>query len=159
MKFKRTYELIKGVEVKELKKIITYDKDKKENGWLIDILRATDKIKKDRDKFGQVYMTTAHPGMIKGFHWHKKKVDLFCVIAGTAKLVLVDDRDGSPTKGFVNEFIMGSEGKYIVVRVPPFVKHAFKNIGNDLVYMLNCMNPAYDPDHPDDYSWNGYRID
>ena len=159
MEFKKTKKLIEGVELKKLKKVITHDMNKKENGWLMDILRATDVIKKDGDKFAQLYITTAYPGMTKGFHWHKKKVDLFCVIVGTAKLVLVDDRDKSPTKGFVNEFIMGNEGEYIVVRVPPFIKHAFKNIGNDLVYMLNCMNPAYDIDDSDDYSWSDYKID
>ena len=144
-------QLIDGVETKKLKVIQTYDKDKKNNGWLIDILRATDEIKKDKDKFAQIYVTTAYPGMVKGFHWHKTKTDLFCVIVGKAKLVLIDDRENSPTKGMINEFIMG-EGNYIVVRVPPYVKHAFKNIGDSIVYMLNYMNPAYDANNLDDYT-------
>ena len=159
MKFKKTERLIEGVEIKKLKKIITYDSHNKENGWLIDILRATDKIKKDGDKFAQIYVTTAYPGMVKGFHWHKKKVDIFCVIAGTAKLVLIDDRENSPTKGSLNEFVMSEEGEYIVVLVPPYVKHAFKNVGKSIAYILNYMNPAHDPDDPDNYHWNDYEWD
>lgn len=155
---KSKQKLIDNVKVKKLKKIKTFDTDENENGWLIDILRATDVIKKDKDKFAQMYVTTAYPNAVKGFHLHKIKVDLFCVIAGTAKLVLIDDRKDSPTKGMVNEFIMGDEGEFMVVRVPPYVKHAFKNIGKTLVYILNCMSPAYDPKHPDEYHCKGdYR--
>lgn len=155
MELKKSEKLIDGVEVKELKKIMTYDSQKIENGWLIDILRATDDIKKDGDNFSQIYVTVAYPGMVKGFHWHKKKTDMFCVIAGTVKMVLADDRENSPTRGIINEFVMGEKGDYIVVRVPPFVKHAFKNIGKDDAYILNYMNPAYDKDDPDDYTWEG----
>lgn len=157
MKFKKTDKLIEGVEIKKLKKIITYDLRNKENGWLIDILRATDKIKKDGNNFAQIYITTAYPGMIKGFHWHKKKVDLFYVVTGTAKLVLIDDRENSTTKGRLNEFIMGEEGENIVVCVPPYVKHGFKNIGKNIVYILNYMNPAHDSNDPDNYHWNDYK--
>lgn len=159
MEFKKSSRLIDGVAVKKLEKIITYDSSKVENGWLIDILRATDDIKKDGDKFAQIYVTAAYPKMVKGFHWHKKKVDLFCVVAGTAKLVLVDDRQASPTKGIINEFVMGEDGEFMVVRVPTYVKHAFKNIGSSVACMLNYMAPAYDPKDPDDYKWNGYKIE
>ena len=151
-------KLIEGVEVKKLNKIITYDLNNKENGWLVDVLRGTDKIKKDGNNFSQIYVTTAYPEKIKGFHWHKKKVDIFYVITGIAKLVLIDDRENSPTKGILNEFIMGEEGENILVRVPPYVKHAFKNIGKNIVYILNYMNPSYDPNNPDNYHWDGYKL-
>ena len=157
MEFKKTNKLIDGVEIKKLKKIITYDLHKKENGWLIDVLRDSDAIKKDSNKFSQIYVTTAYPGMVKGFHWHKKKVDLFCVIAGTAKLILIDDRENSPTKGTLNEFVMGEEGEYVVVRVPPYVKHAFKNVGKNIAYIINYMTPAFDPEDPDNYHWDDYE--
>jgi dTDP-4-dehydrorhamnose 3,5-epimerase len=159
MKFEKSTRLIEGVEVKELKKIVTFDAKKKENGWLIDILRATDSIKKDGSNFSQIYLTTAFPGAVKGWHWHKRKVDLFCVVSGTAKLVLVDDREGSKTKGIVNEFLMGEEGKLIVVRVPQLVKHALKNVGKGTAYIMNYMNPAYDKDDPDEYGWEGYEVE
>ena len=159
MKFKKSDKLIEGVEVKNLKKITTYDTNNVENGWLIDVLRGTDEIKKDGKNFSQVYVTVAYPGAIKGFHCHRKKVDMFCVIRGTAKLVVVDDRENSSTKDTVNEFVMGDEGEYVVVRIPKQVKHAFKTIGKDDAYILNYMDPAYDKDDPDNYEWHEYEIE
>jgi dTDP-4-dehydrorhamnose 3,5-epimerase len=158
MKFQKGEKLIDGVEVKELRRIATYDSDNNENGWLVDILRSEDPIKKDGKNFSQIYVTTAKPGMVKGFHWHKKKVDLFFVVAGTVKLVLVDDRDGSPSIGSVNEFLMGEDGRNIIVRVPQNVKHALKNVGDEMAYVMNYMNPPFDPKDPDDYAWEGYEI-
>ncbi len=153
MKLNRTDQLIDGVEVKELKIIQTFDKNKTNNGWLIDILRATDTIKKDGDKFAQLYVTTAYPGMIKGFHWTKKKTYLFFCASSLAKLVIIDDRPNSPTHGYVNEILMG-EGNYKVVRIPSSVKRAFKNIGDKLLLMFNCVDVAYSPQDPDILDWD-----
>lgn len=150
--------LIDDVIIKELKVIQTKDTDDLNNGWLIDILRATDEVKIDGDSFGQIYLTTANENSIKGFHLHKTKTDHFCVIRGLAKMVLIDNRKGSQTYKQINEIIMGEEN-FKVVRVPVGVKHAFKNIGNGPVYMLNYMTPAFDVNHPDtittteDYDW------
>ena len=152
MEFHKTDKLIDGVEIKELKIIHTFDKEKKNNGWLIDILRATDSIKKDKDKFVQLYVTTAFPGMIKGFHWTKKKTYLFFCATSLAKLILIDDRMDSPTYGQVNEILMG-EDSYKVVRIPPVVKRAFKNIGNKMLLMFNCVDVAYNPEDPDILDW------
>ena len=58
-------------------------------------------------KFGQVYVSATYPGVVKAWHYHKVQVDNFACIAGMVKLVLVDTRDGSPTKGAVNEFFIG----------------------------------------------------
>ena len=58
--------MIKGVKVKKLK-IIT-----DERGRLMEILRCDDKNFKE---FGQVYMTTAYPGVVKSWHYHKKQDD------------------------------------------------------------------------------------
>lgn len=152
MKPKETDKLIDGVEIKELKVIQTFNKEKVNNGWLIDILRSTDPIKKDKDRFAQLYMTTAYPGMVKGFHWTKKKTYLFFCATSLAKLVLIDDRHGSPSYGNINEILMG-EDNFKVVRIPPLVKRAFKNIGDKLLLMFNCVDIPYTPEDHDIYDW------
>jgi len=152
MEFTKSDRLIDGVEIKELKKITTYDFQKKENGFLIDILRGDDEIKKDGPKLDQIYMTTAFPGKVKGFHWTKKKTYLFCVVIGKAKLVIIDDREDSKTIGMVNEIIIG-EDNYKVVRIPPLVKRGFKNIGENMLVMLNIVTPGFDPKDPDILDW------
>jgi dTDP-4-dehydrorhamnose 3,5-epimerase len=40
-----------------------------ERGRLMEIMRCDDNF---FEKFGQVYMTTAYPGVVKGWHYHKK---------------------------------------------------------------------------------------
>jgi dTDP-4-dehydrorhamnose 3,5-epimerase len=141
-------KLINDVVVKRLKKISTKDLDGKYNGWLIDVLRNDDKIKSDGNNFSQLYVTTCLPKMIKGFHLHQKKTDHFCAIGGKIKMVLIDDRQNSSTFGMKNEFIMGDENP-IIIRVPPGVKHGFKNVGETMIYLINYMTPSFDKNDPD----------
>ena len=82
---------IAGVKTKPLRLIPD------ERGWLMEILRADES--ELFTKFGQVYVSATYPGVVKAWHYHKVQVDNFACIAGMVKLVLVDTRDGSPTKG------------------------------------------------------------
>ncbi|PIY36440.1 MAG: dTDP-4-dehydrorhamnose 3,5-epimerase, partial [Candidatus Aenigmarchaeota archaeon CG_4_10_14_3_um_filter_37_21] len=58
--------MIEGIKIKKLKIISDY------RGRLMEIIRSDDEIFK---KFGQVYMTTVSPGIVKGWHYHKKQSD------------------------------------------------------------------------------------
>ena len=53
---------IHGVQTKPLKVIPD------ERGRLMEILRCDDALFR---KFGQVYMTTVYPGVVKAWHYHK----------------------------------------------------------------------------------------
>lgn len=90
-------QLIDGVRTKKLSVIPD------ERGRLMEILRVDDK---EFEAFGQVYITTAYPGVVKAWHYHKLQVDNFAVIYGMMKVVLYDDRPESPTFKFINEFFM-----------------------------------------------------
>ena len=58
--------MIDGVKVAKLKVIPD------ERGRLMEMVRCDDP---DFVKFGQVYMTSAYPGVVKGWHYHKKQHD------------------------------------------------------------------------------------
>jgi len=45
-------------------------------------------------KFGQLYMTTTLPGVVKGWHLHHVQYDNIVCVKGMIKLVLYDGRDG-----------------------------------------------------------------
>ncbi|MEM2282937.1 MAG: dTDP-4-dehydrorhamnose 3,5-epimerase family protein, partial [Candidatus Hadarchaeales archaeon] len=107
--------MIEGVVVKKLRRISD------ERGWLMEILRSDWEI---FEKFGQVYVTVAYPDVVKAWHMHKKQTDHLACIKGKAQLVLYDGREGSRTKGQINEFIMGEENP-LLVKVPPEVWHGF----------------------------------
>jgi dTDP-4-dehydrorhamnose 3,5-epimerase len=133
-------ELIQGVVVKPLR--VMPD----ERGRLMEILRRDDPFFRT---FGQAYLTTAYPGVVKAWHCHAKQTDHFCVVRGMAKVVLYDGRKGSPTRGLINEFFLGDQAPQLVV-IPNFVMHGFKAIGDEEIYLLNFPTELYDYRHPDE---------
>ena len=133
--------MIEGVVVKRLRVIAD------ERGRLMEILRSDDDL---FIKFGQLYMTTAYPGVVKGWHYHKHQTDNFAVARGMLKLVLYDGRQDSPTKGEVNEFFLG-EHNPILVRVPHLVLHGFKCVSDCEAIVLNCPTEVYHYDDPDEH--------
>lgn len=133
--------MIKGVQLKALRVIPD------ERGRLMEILRADDPM---FERFGQVYMTTTYPGVIKGWHYHKKQDDNITAIKGMLKLVLYDDREGSATRGEVNEIFCGEHNPKLV-HVPQGVLHGWKCIGQEEALVINCVTEPYDYENPDEF--------
>ena len=90
----------------------------------MEILRCDDEVFKE---FGQVYITTAYPGVVKGWHYHKLQTDHLAVVRGMAMVALYDQRKDSPTFGHINEFYIGVH-KPMLIQIPPGVLHGFKCI-------------------------------
>ena len=132
---------MKGVLVKTLKVIPD------ERGRLMEILRSDDEIFR---KFGQVYVTTAYPGVVKGWHYHKLQYDHFVCVSGMMKLVLYDARKNSSTYKEVNEFFMGRYNP-ILVQIPPLVVHGFKALGEEEAIMINIPTERYHTQKPDEF--------
>ena len=133
--------MIDGVKLKELAVIPD------ERGYLMEILRNDDEI---FEQFGQSYITTCYPGVVKGWHHHKEQSDFFACLKGMIKLVLYDNRENSSTKGEVNEFFIG-EKRSLMVKIPPFVLHGFKTIGEEMAIILNQPTQPYNIKKPDEY--------
>ena len=134
-------KLIAGVRLKQLKVIPD------ERGRLMEILRSDDDLFL---KFGQIYMTTAYPGVVKGWHYHQKQIDNFAVVRGMMKLVLYDRRDDSPTRGQINEFFLGLHNPQLV-QIPNLVLHGFKGIGTEEAIVINCPTEVYRYNEPDEF--------
>ncbi|HUV40149.1 MAG TPA: dTDP-4-dehydrorhamnose 3,5-epimerase family protein [Planctomycetota bacterium] len=133
--------MIDGVKVKKLKPIPD------ERGRVMELLRSDDEV---FQKFGQCYLTTAYPGAVKAWHYHKVQTDYFACVAGMMKLVLYDAREGSPTKGEINEFFVGVHNPQLVV-IPPRVMHGFKCISATEALVINCPTELYRYDAPDEF--------
>ena len=134
-------QLIDGVKTKKL----TVHSD--ERGRLMEMLRTDDS---EFQKFGQVYMTTAYPGVTKAWHYHKIQTDYFVCVRGMMKVVLFDSREDSPTKGVVNEFFIGDFNPLMVV-IPPGVYHGFKCISEHEAIVVNTPTEMYSRTTPDEY--------
>ena len=141
--------MIEGVTVRKLKIIPD------ERGRLLEILRSD---WAEFEKFGQVYLTTAYPGVVKAWHYHKKQTDNLCVIKGMAKVALYDARDDSPTKGEVNEFFIG-ELNPTLLTVPPLVYHGFKCISESEAIVTNVPTELYRYEDPDEFRIDPYQND
>lgn len=117
-----------------------------ERGRLWEILRSDDSI---FQQFGQVYVTTAFPGVIKAWHCHRKQTDFFTVLSGMAKFVLFDMRKDSSSHGEIQEFYLGQDHLELIT-IPPGVYHGFKCLSDTEVMALNCPTEAYNADSPDE---------
>jgi dTDP-4-dehydrorhamnose 3,5-epimerase len=118
-----------------------------ERGFLMEILRRDDPFFRE---FGQVYLTVVYPGVVKGWHYHKRQTDHFCVVKGMAKVVLYDRREGSATFGEVNEHFLGDHNRSLLV-IPPGVLHGMKGVGNEPAYLVNTPTHPYDYRAPDEF--------
>jgi len=142
--------MIEGIAIKQLKANVD------ERGYLMEILRRDDEI---FQTFGQAYVALTYPGVVRAWHYHKKQSDNFAVVKGMAKVVLYDSREGSPTKGMVQEFFMG-EANPILLRIPVGVLHGYKAIGAEPCLLFNFPTEPYDRTQPDEYRlpWNSPEV-
>lgn len=127
--------MITGVEVLPLKQIAD------ERGKIMHMLRSD---VKHFEKFGEIYFSTVYPGVIKGWHLHKKMALNYVCLSGMIKLALFDDRKGSLTKGEVMELFIG-EDNYCLVKIPYGVWNGFKGTGLKTAIVANCATIPHDP--------------
>ncbi len=141
---------IAGVKERRLK-IIPDDR-----GFLMELMRS------DWDEFqsfGQAYITTCYPDVIKAWHYHRLQWDHFVCVQGMARVVLYDDRQDSPTRGEVAEYYLGPLNPLLVV-IPPLVYHGFTATGNELAAIINFPTKTYNYQEPDEYRlpWDDPKI-
>ena len=132
--------MIQGVKIKELRVIPD------ERGRLMEILRHDDPEFK---KFGQVYMTTNYPGVVKAWHFHKIQRDFVTCVKGMIKIVLYDKREDSPTFGTVQEIFAGEHQPRSIV-IPPGVCHGWKCISETESVVINVPSESYNYSEPDE---------
>ncbi len=95
-----------------------------------------------------VYEITIRPGVIKGWVKHERQDDRLFTLMGAVRIVLYDDRPGSPTLGLVSEQCFDDHTRALV-RVPAGVWHAIENVGLTDARLVNCPTRAYDHEAPD----------
>lgn len=132
--------MIEGVKVKPLVRHLD------DRGYVMEILRSDDEL---FGQFGQVYVSTCNPGVVKAWHCHRKQTDNFCVVKGNAKIGLYDDRDGSPTRGETMSIVIG-ELNAVLVQIPPLVWHGQMCVGTETSYLVNVPTEPYDARNPDE---------
>lgn len=128
--------MIDGVKVILLKQIPD------ERGKVMQMIRVDDP---HFERFGEIYFSLAYPGVIKGWHLHKRMTLNYATISGMIKLVLYDSREHSPTRGQIQELFIG-EDNYVLVKIPPGIWNGFKSIGTKPTIVANCATTPHDPE-------------
>ncbi|MFC1835284.1 dTDP-4-dehydrorhamnose 3,5-epimerase family protein [Thermodesulfobacteriota bacterium] len=118
-----------------------------ERGRLMEILRRDDPF---FEGFGQVYLTTVYPGVVKAWHYHKRQYDAFTCVRGMVKVAVYDDRDGSATRGCLNEFYVGEHNPCLII-IPPGVCHGWMCVSEYEAYIVNAPSEPYNASDPDEY--------
>jgi UDP-2-acetamido-2,6-beta-L-arabino-hexul-4-ose reductase len=95
---------------------------------------------------GQSSFSTTRPGIVRGNHYHTRKIERFCVIKGEAIIRL--------RRLLSNEVIeyKVSGAKPAYVDMPTYYTHSIENIGKDELLTMFWINEMFNPDDPDTFS-------
>ena len=85
----------------------------------------------------EVYLLYSEKGSVRGNHYHKKTLEYFVIVSGKAKVALKNLDTGTL------EEINISSSDNLILKVTPYVVHAFKNEGDVPLIMLAVSSKEY----------------
>jgi len=131
-----TSALIDGVVVKDLRKLVD------ERGYLVETFRVDELPTGLRPEMS--YVSSTEPGVARGPHEHAAQTDVFAFVGpGNFRVVLWDNRQGSPTRGHRMTFYCGEDRPAVVI-VPPGIVHGYLNVSRtQRGWVLNFPDKLY----------------
>lgn len=94
---------------------------------------------------GQASFSTTVPGITRGQHYHRRKIERFTVLSGTAEIAM--------RRVFSSEVlrfrVTGDEP--VSVDMPTMWSHNVTNVGTDKLYTMFWINEIFDPSAPDTF--------
>lgn len=94
---------------------------------------------------GEVFFSTSKPGAVRGRHYHLRKTEHFCVIAGTAKIRLRDRVTNE-----LREYLVSGDEPEIVKTIINWT-HDITNTGETEMILLVWSDEVFDPNDPDTF--------
>ena len=125
------------------KRLCEVTKHQDDRGWLVETVKA--------NSGGQCFVSTTKPGITRGNHFHRRKVERFFVLQGKAQIKL--------RKLFGDEIIvydLNGEAPAFV-DIPTLHTHSITNVGLTELITLFWSDEFFDPDNPDTY-WEDVEI-
>ncbi len=107
-------------------------------GRLMEILRG------EGIDFGQAYVTTIRPGVVKAWHHHVRQSDRVTCLAGCVQAGFWDEE----TDQTGSVFFSPHAPRLVTIR--PGIWHGFAAIGPQEAIVLNLPDRAYDRKNPDE---------
>lgn len=112
-----------------------YDVHMDERGTLLELVQS----------IGTQFVSTTHPGVRRGDHYHKIKSEVFTILSGEANLY-TRNKDTGKTVAYA---LHGYHPESIIIR--PRTVHAIENVGNTDLVLLVQSDIVFDREHPDTY--------
>ena len=130
-----------------------------ERGWFCELRRESwyRELSGGRPSL-QTNISFSRQGVVRGLHWHRRgQDDLFFCPQGSARVVLLDRRDDSPTRGVAWSIDIDGDN-CLAVYIPGQVAHGFEALTD--VVLCYHVTEEYDPADPDELGlcWADPRI-
>jgi dTDP-4-dehydrorhamnose 3,5-epimerase len=100
-----------------------------------------------------VYQSATDAGVIKAWHLHQEHTDQFTCTRGKLQVSVADVREGSPTFGHVNTFILGVQ-RPLMIQIPPGTIHGWKALTPPEAIVVNFQTHVYDPADEFKFPWD-----
>lgn len=126
---------VDGVIIRPLRRIAD------ERGTIMHGVRSDNAL----SPFGEVYFKRLYAGVVNGWHVHETLELNYICLTGMIKLVLFDMREGSPTRGALQEIFFGDDN-YCMVHIPPGIANGSKGMGQPWSLLCNVASHPHDPD-------------
>lgn len=133
-------DMIKNVKMIPLKQVLN------SRGRLLEIQRYDEEW---YPGFGQVYVTTTFPGIIKAWYRHQKQIDQLIPIQGVMKLVLYDPHPCLSKSFTLKEFIIKKDNPTLI-QIPPGLWHGFQALSSENLVIVHLNNRPFQSDCPDE---------
>lgn len=133
--------MIEGVVFRPLKQF------RDERGRTMHMLRNDDPHFRG---FGEIYYSGILRGKVKGWYYHRRKTLNYAVPVGKLRVVIFDDRAESPTRGTLDEYILGEDPEdYGLLTIPPHLWYGIQGIAAGASLIGNCSDLPNDPEESD----------
>lgn len=109
------------------KKVMTYDLNGKENGWLMELFKDGDKT--------IAYLSAALPGAFKGYHLHRVRAARYICIRGTMTIILFSN----------GKFVRHRLNTGDRLTIPNNTPTGLLNESTEEGWLINYPDPPYDP--------------
>lgn len=117
-----------------------YNENSDHRGSFIELLRDS--------SGGQSSFSTSFPNVIRGNHFHTRKIERFSILRGTARIKI---RNIETNKTL--EYILSDDAPSFI-DIPIWHTHSLENIGEKELLMYFWINEFYDSTDPDTYVLN-----
>ena len=131
-----------GVRIRDVRNIVT------RNGLTTEIYRND--WDAPQPAVAQAIFVSLRPSAISAWHRHVHQLDRIFAVAGAIKLVVFDDRAGSPTRGHVCELFL-DRARPMLVTIPPGIWHGIQALGGGEGAFVNFFDRLYDHGAPDEW--------